>query len=119
MLHARQWDHAVTALHRLLELAPNMPEAHANMGFAMAGLENWTVARDFFEGSLALDPRQANAYYGLAMAMDALGDRAAARGAMRTYIHLSPAGDRFVAKARAALWEWESETPPTGATARK
>src|SRR3990172_6430112 len=28
MLHAKQYDNAVTALHRVLRLAPRMPEAH-------------------------------------------------------------------------------------------
>lgn len=111
MLHARQFDHAATALHRVLELAPDMPEAHVNMGYAMLGLERYGVARDFFESATVLRPQQANAYYGLAVALDALRDRAGARGAMRTFIHLSAPDAPFVTKAKAALWEWESGNP--------
>lgn len=111
MLHAKQHEHAVTALHRVLELAPRLPEAHVNMGFALLGLQRADAARGFFESALALDPNQANAYYGLAMAHESLGDLALARGAMRAYLHLARhERDEHLARARAALWEWES--PP-------
>ncbi len=117
MLHAREYDHAVAALHRVLEFAPQMPEAHSNMGFAMLGLERFATARDFFLAALDLRRTQTNAYYGLAVASEALGDRAAARGAMRAYIHLADGDDRFVRRARAALWEWDSgPLPPDGRT---
>ena len=48
MLHAKEYDYAVTALHRVLELAPQMPEAYVNMGFALLGLGQPGAARDFF-----------------------------------------------------------------------
>lgn len=108
MLHAKQFDHALTSLHRVLELNPQMPEAHVNMGYALLGLKRHTAARDFFAGAIELRPAQANAYYGLALALDALDDRAGALGAMRTYVHLAKADDPFVRKGRAALWEWQS-----------
>ena len=110
MLHARQYEPAAAALHRVLELAPQMPEAHVNMGYAMLGLKKPAVARDFFEGATALKPDQANAYYGLALAWDAAGDRAMATGAMRSYLHLARQEDpQHLSRARAALWEWDSE----------
>jgi len=108
MLHARQYEHAATALHRVIELEPTMPEAHVNMGYAMLGLERYEAAADFFEGATALRPAQANAYYGLAVALDARGDREGALGAMRSFVHLSAPDDPFVPKARAALWEWQA-----------
>jgi Flp pilus assembly protein TadD len=107
MLHAKQFDHAVTALHRVLELKPQMPEAHVNMGYALLGLNRHAAARDFFAGAIELRPAQANAYYGLALALDALDDRAGALGAMRAYVHLAKPDDAFVRKARAAIWEWQ------------
>ena len=106
MLHAKQYDHAIAAFHQVLKLAPSMPEAHVNMGFALAGRGEPGPARDFFQSAIALRPRQANAYYGLAVALDALGDRPGARGAMRTYVHLTPPGDPYRRKGEAALWEW-------------
>lgn len=109
MLHAKQYDHAVTALHRVLEIAPRLPEAHANMGYALLGLQKHGAARGFFEAAVELNPRQANAYYGLALASEALADYEMALGAMRAYLHFAPAQDPFRARARSALWEWEAK----------
>lgn len=110
MLHARQYEPAAAALHRVIELAPRMPEAHVNMGFAMLGLQRPAIARDFFEGATALRPDQANAYYGLALANESLGDLELALGAMRSYLHLARNEDEaHLRRARAALWEWESK----------
>lgn len=108
MLHMRQYEHALTAFHRVIELAPRMPEAHVNMGFALLGLQRWAAARDFFESATALRSEQANAYYGLAVALEELGDRPGAIGAMRTYLHRAAADDAFRRKAEAALWEWQA-----------
>ncbi len=109
MLHARQYEHAVTAFHRVLELAPQMPEAHVNMGFALIGLGQHAPARDFFESALALRDDQLNAYYGLAEALEGLRDLPGAVGAMRTYVHLAAPDDPYRRKAEAALWEWEEQ----------
>lgn len=108
MLHAKRYEYAIAAFHRVLELEPGMPEAHVNMGFALIGLERYAAARDFFETATALRANQVNAYYGLAVALEGLRDLPGAIGAMRTYVHLAPAGDPFMRKAEAALWEWES-----------
>lgn len=108
MLHAKQYDFAIKALHRVIELAPKMPEAYVNMGFALIGKENYKAAADFFNGAIEIKPYQANAYWGLAISLEQLGDLEGALGAMRTFIHLSPPNDPFVRKARSALWEWES-----------
>ena len=113
MLHARQHQHAVTALHRVLELEPRLPEAHVNMGYALVGLGRHAAARDFFDGAIALAPEQANAYYGLALAWEGLGDLPMAVGAMRTYLHRArQESDAHRARARAALWEWERRLRP-------
>ena len=120
MLHARQHEHAVTALHRVLELAPRMPEAHVNMGYALVGLGRHAAARDFFDGAIALAPEQANAYYGLALAWEGLGDLQMALGAMRTYLHRArQETEAHRARARAALWEWEQrlKVAPAAASA--
>jgi len=119
MLHAKRYDHALTALHRVLELAPNLPEAHVNMGFALLGLGKPAAARDFFESATVLRPQQTNAYYGLAMALEGLQDLPGAIGAMRTYLHLAPADDPHARKAGAALWEWEAARDAAGKTAAR
>jgi len=109
MLHAREYEHALTALHRVLELAPRMPEAHVNMGYALLGLQRADAARGFFQSAIELQPRQANAYYGLALAEEMRHDYPAALGGMRSYLHLSAADDPHRTRARSALWEWEDK----------
>jgi Flp pilus assembly protein TadD len=113
MLHARQYEHAATALHRVLTLAPALPEAHVNMGYALLGLQRTDEARQHFEQATVLKPEQANAYYGLALAWEARGDLAMATGAMRSYLHLArDENERHLSRARAALWEWEQQARP-------
>lgn len=109
MLNAKDYEHALTAFHRVLELSPEMPEAHTNAGFALLGLKRYAVARDFFEGALALRKNQLNAYYGLAEALEGLHDLPGALGAMRTYLHLAPPDDAYRRKAESAVWEWGDE----------
>ncbi len=108
MLHAKQYEFAITALDRVIKLSPQMPEAHVNMGFAMLGLEHYEAARRFFFTAIDLKPYQANAYWGVAVSSEKLEELDIALGAMRSYIHLSPPNDPFLRRARSALWEWET-----------
>lgn len=116
MLHAKQYEHALTAFHRVLQLAPEMPEAYVNMGFALLGMQRYKEASDFFESATMLRKTQVNAYYGLAVALEGTGDLRGALGAMETYLHLSKPDDPFRRKAEAAIWEWraalDGATPP-------
>ena len=109
LLNAKQYEQALAAFHRVIELAPTMPEAHVNTGFALIGLKRYAVARDFFEGAIALRKDQVNAYYGMAEALEGLNDLPGALGAMRTYLHLAPADDPYRRKAESAVWEWEAK----------
>lgn len=107
MLHAKQYEHAATALHRVMILAPRMPEVYVNMGYAKLGQALPKEALIFFETATQLKPEQANAYWGMAVALEGSGDLAGALGAMRTFLHLSSGDDNFARRARSALWEWE------------
>ena len=109
MLHARQFDHALTAFHRVLQLAPKMPEAHVNMGYAMLGKEKFKEARDFFGSALALRPEQTNAHYGSALALKGLGDTEEAIIEMHRYVMVAPADDPYKTKAEQKLKEWREE----------
>jgi len=111
MLHAKQYDYAITALHRVIELSPRMPEAYVNMGFALLGLKKYKAAGDFFNAAINIRPYQANAYWGLAVSLEGRKDLEGALGAMRTYIHLAPSDPNaqdYVRRARSAIWEWET-----------
>lgn len=117
LLHARRFDDALAQLRRVLELSPGLPEAHANVGFALLGLQRPEAARDAFERAIALRAGQANAYYGLALAHESLGDLELALGAMRSYVHLGRGQDEeHLRRARAAMWEWEAQLAQRGAT---
>jgi tetratricopeptide (TPR) repeat protein len=119
MLNANDYNGALKAFHRVLELSPDMPEAHANAGFALLGLKRYAVARDFFEGAIALRKNQVNAYYGLAVARAGTDDLPGAIEAMRTYLHLSPPDDPHRPKALAATDAWQAQLSRGSASAAK
>jgi len=108
MLHARRYEYALVALDRVLLLAPEMPEAHVNRGFALLGAQRPELAAEAFTRAIDLRRDQTNAYYGLGVAHEEMGDRPSALGAMRAFVHLAAPDDPFVRKARAALWEWQN-----------
>lgn len=116
MLHARQYEHAATAFHRVLLLAPTMPEAHANLGFAMIGLKRYKEALDFFDGATALNRNQLNAYYGMAEAYEGLGDYRGALEAMEAWLHRANADDPFRRRAESAVWEWRERLTKNAGT---
>lgn len=109
-MRAGRYREALKLWHRALRNAPEVPEVAVNMGFTLLELGELVAARDLFVGAIELDAYQANAYYGLAVASEALGDLPGATGAMRSYLHLSsdPDDEAYRRRARAALWEWEA-----------
>ena len=108
LLQHGEYDYAVQGFHEVLKEAPNMPEAHVNMGFALLGLEEFEAARSFFDTATNLRPGQTNAYYGLAVAYEGLGDLRQAVAAMRAYTHVADGDEQYRRKAEAAIWEWEA-----------
>lgn len=109
---------ALDALDRVLVLAPQLTDAWVNRGFVLYELERHEAALAAFQRALEYDPGQGNAYYGLAQAHEALGDRAAALGAMRAFLHLTPGREDFKKKARAAIWEWTQARSSSDETGR-
>ncbi|MCH7880280.1 MAG: tetratricopeptide repeat protein [Proteobacteria bacterium] len=105
----KQYPQAVQEWNKLLVLNAPIPEAYANLGFSLFELEKYQAAKESFLQAIDINPYQVNAYYGLAICHEKLGDIHAATGAMRSYIHLAKKGDPFIRKARSALWEWESQ----------
>ncbi len=108
MLHAKRYDMAIKALHRVLELAPVMPEAHSNMGYALLGSGEYKIAYDFFSTAVELRSMFDTAYYGMGLSLEGLNEYEGAIGAMRTYLHL--AGDpQFREKAEKYIGEWRKK----------
>ncbi len=117
MLHAHQYEYAIKALGRVLELSPRMPEAHINMGYALIGLKEYKGAGDFFNTAIDIKPMQVNAYYGLALAYEGQNKLHLALSAMESYVHLADKDDPYLSRAKAASWEWNerlvsAETSP-------
>lgn len=110
LLHAHRYEPAAVVLARVIELSPSLPEARVNMGYAQLGLKQPRLARQQFERAIALKADQANAYHGLALAHEAEQDLELALGAMRSYLHLARTEDEaHLRRARAAVWEWETQ----------
>ncbi|MGD8569316.1 MAG: tetratricopeptide repeat protein [Gammaproteobacteria bacterium] len=109
LIHAGQYKYAITALNQVIKIQPLLPEAYVNMGYAYLGLKQYDTAVNAFNRALDLRPNQLNAYFGLAESLEGKEDYEGALGAMRTYIHLSEPDDPFLAKARSAVWEWETK----------
>ncbi len=110
MLHAKRYSEAVVALDRFLRLAPDSSDGYVNLGYALLGLAAYPDAYLAFEQAIDLNPAQANAYYGAAIAQEGMGDLEAALGGMRSFLHLTDKkpGQIHVARARSAIWEWEA-----------
>ena len=109
MLHVKQYDHAMTAFHRVLQLSPQLPEAHVNMGFVLLGTGKYKEALDFFDGALVLRSTQINAHYGAALAQKALGNSEEASAEMHNYLMQAHQDDPYRAKAEEALKRWQAE----------
>jgi tetratricopeptide (TPR) repeat protein len=114
MLNSRHYEQAAAAFHRVLALAPEMPEAHVNMGYALLGLGKAAAARDFFDSATVLRPNQMNAYFGLGEALQMLGDNLGALQSMETYLHRAAPDDPFRIKAESAVWELRAEMKGQG-----
>lgn len=95
MLQLGEYEHAVTAFHRVLVLAPGLPEAHLNMGFALYELKDYQGAQRFFEGAKALAPDFLNVEYGLAISLFAQGKTIEAVHHMARYLGSLKQDDPF------------------------
>ena len=106
--HSGHAEAAVGAWEQVLNLAPDLPEAHVNKGFALVDLDDCDRAQLSFDRALALRAQQENAYYGQALCHERQGDLDLALGAMRVYVHLADDESPYVRRAMAAIWEWSA-----------
>jgi tetratricopeptide (TPR) repeat protein len=108
MLQLGEFEHAVTAFHRVLVLAPGLPEAHLNMGFALYELKDYQGAQRFFEGAKALAPDFLNVEYGLALSLFAQGKAVEAVHHMAAYLSGLRQDDPFRKLAEEKMKKMES-----------
>jgi eukaryotic-like serine/threonine-protein kinase len=84
-------DMALAAGNQALQLAPDLPEANIAMGRIYYGTGRNEEARQVFEKAIAADPRNHEAYQGLAGAHLGLKDYAKAEATYRKAIAMRPA----------------------------
>jgi tetratricopeptide (TPR) repeat protein len=95
---------------------PEIPEVHVNIGYALLSLQRWREAYIAFEVALRIRPRQANAYYGMAEALEGQGKLEKALESMETYIHIADKNNPFLLKAEAAIRHWEEVLAETSSS---
>jgi len=108
LIHGKQYEYAIKALLHILTITTELPQVYVNLGFSYIGLYDYDSAKSAFERALELRADQANAYYGMAIVLEEKKQLEPALGAMRTFIHLANPEDKYVVKARSAIWEWEA-----------
>lgn len=115
MLHAKEYELAITAFHKVLDIRPDMPEAFNNIGYALIGLEEYLAAEDFFTTAINLNENLVSAYFGLALTLGQQQKWPLAIGSMETYRHRTTDEDPFLKQANEHLIEWREKgrTPPT------
>ena len=106
MLHAKQYELAITAFHKVIEIAPEMPEAYNNIGYALLGMESYQAAQDFFNSAIELNVNLLSAYFGLALTYAAQENYPLAIGAMETYRHRTTDEDPYLQQAYDHLQAW-------------
>lgn len=110
-IDAKRFDDAIGILNSGVPLLKEQPEAYVSMGNALLGKRDFATARDFMKAAIDRNPMYADAYFGYAVASEALEELDSALGAMRSYLHTEKNPDPYrlkVAQARAAIWEWEA-----------
>lgn len=113
--HTGQPEKALTVWEDVLALAPSLPEAWVNRGFVLLDLDRHGEAEAAFRQAIGLRPVQANAHYGLALALAAQARFTEAQAAMRIFLRHSGPGDPWLAKAHKLLEQWQPENCETPA----
>lgn len=78
LLRSRDFHQAATAFQRARRLEPDKASIREALGRAYMGCREFDRAREEFEAAVALGPTDGYAHYGLAKALERLGDTEAA-----------------------------------------
>lgn len=78
LLEMREYPQAVIALERARTLEPDKSSVREALGRAYLSIKSYRRASEEFEAAIALDPTDGYAHYGLAHALERLGDPRAA-----------------------------------------
>jgi tetratricopeptide (TPR) repeat protein/GR25 family glycosyltransferase involved in LPS biosynthesis len=83
-------EELIDLLKKTLELKPDYPEAHYNLGIALREQGDQTAAIASFNKALQLKPHYPEAHYNLAIALKEQGEPSAAIASYNTALHLKP-----------------------------
>jgi Flp pilus assembly protein TadD len=75
LLRSRDFHQASVALQRARRLEPDKASVREALGRAYMGCREFDRAREEFEAAVALGPTDGYAHFGLAKALERLGDR--------------------------------------------
>jgi Flp pilus assembly protein TadD len=75
LLRSRDFHQAAVALERARTLEPDKASVREALGRAYMGCRDFDRARDEFAAAVALGPTDGYAHFGLAKALERLGDR--------------------------------------------
>ncbi len=112
LLHRKEYGAALEAWEGLVEKAPQMPETWVNLGYTLLGLNRHQVAEQVFQKAISLRSSQANAYYGLALALEGQDKYSDAAFNMQAFVERSAKTDPYVKVAREkirTLMNWAAE----------
>lgn len=94
---------AVRAFESSLRLRPDHPNAQTNLGYCLLDLHQLNRARALFAQVSARYPDLSEAQFGLALALEQLGERDAAVSAWRRFLSRAQPGSPWAARARQHL----------------
>jgi tetratricopeptide (TPR) repeat protein len=127
LLSQGQWEEAMKEFHASLQIEPNRPDTHANLGMAYYFNGDSASAIPEFQEALRLDQDRVDALHGLGLALYDQGDFAGAITAFRSSSQQNPVayynlGNALEQKgeygeALEAYKQYLSSTPPSPETA--
>ena len=89
-IQTKEYDKAIDAYRKALEMNPNYADAHNSLGSALYGKMMYAEAIREFEKTIALQPKDFRAYYNAALANEKLNQSKEAAAAYRKFIEYVP-----------------------------
>jgi len=78
----------IVAMQHVVKIDPDSADAHYYIGLLCLNLQDYPRAKEEYEAALRLDPHHASAEFGLARAMQRMGDVKGARAQLVVFQHL-------------------------------
>ena len=85
-----RFDECIKYLHKVLELKPNFPEAHHNLGTALKEKGELEAAVNAYSKAIELCPNDPDTHYNLGNVLEEQGDLNAAIGSYNSALQLKP-----------------------------